>query len=460
LPNGSPLPSAKFVNLAAHDWLGRRWEWVDPLRDMNARIAGVGAGLMAPQDLSAQMGRDFYDTMVKIKEAQDLAKQLGIVLPAYESKRPASAPAPKAATKESEPVETTKKSRTKKRPRHRTSDMACLVKMSPLRRCNSVMTSSLPKALLQHLPTAQLMRSFVVERSSIDEQARTVKLAFASETPVERSWFVEILDLSRKSMRTGRLTAGANLLCDHDTRDVVAVVESVEIGTDKVARAVVRFGRSVRADEVFRDVVDGIRVNVSVGYIIHGVVLEGTKDGLDTYRVTDWEPYELSLVSVPADVTVGVGRSLPAEALAVPSLPSLPSTSPSSTENRSMTTPENKPAGTPAPIIETPAQRNHASEISQIAAAMPGGAELAMRSIQAGHTVEQFQAEAIRALSNKPVPTADIGLSKKRRAGSAWCVPSMRLRAPAMSPHAMRPASNSSAPTPCPPSWARLRAAS
>lgn len=275
------------------------------------------------------------------------------------------------------------------------------------------MTSSLPKALLQHLPTAQLKRSFVVERSSIDEQARTVKLAFASETPVERSWFVEILDLSRKSMRTGRLTAGANLLCDHDTRDVVAVVESVEIGTDKVARAVVRFGRSVRAEEVFRDVVDGIRVNVSVGYIIHGVVLEGTKDGLDTYRVTDWEPYELSLVSVPADVTVGVGRSLPADALAVPSLPSLPSTSPPSTENRSMTTPEIKPAGTPAPTIETPAQRNHANEISQIAAAMPGGAELAMRSIQAGHTVEQFQAEAIRALSNKPVPTADIGLSKK-----------------------------------------------
>jgi lambda family phage portal protein len=103
LPNGKPLPSAKFVNLAAHDWLGRRWEWVDPLRDTNARIAGVGAGLMAPQDLSAQMGRDFYDTMVKIKEAQDLAKQLGIVLPAYESKRPASAPAPKAAAKESEP---------------------------------------------------------------------------------------------------------------------------------------------------------------------------------------------------------------------------------------------------------------------------------------------------------------------------------------------------------------------
>jgi lambda family phage portal protein len=97
MPNGSPLPAAKVAKFATHDWLGRRWEWVDPLKDMNARIAGVGAGLVAPQDLSAQMGRDFYDTMVKIKEAQDLAKQLGIVLPAYATK--VAAPAPKAAPK-------------------------------------------------------------------------------------------------------------------------------------------------------------------------------------------------------------------------------------------------------------------------------------------------------------------------------------------------------------------------
>lgn len=278
------------------------------------------------------------------------------------------------------------------------------------------MTSSLPQALREQLPTGQLKRTFVVERASIDEEVRTVKLAFASETPVNRGWFIEVLDLSRKSMRIDRLTTGANLLCDHDTRDVVAVVESVEIGSDKVARAVVRFGRSVRAEEVFRDVIDGIRVNVSVGYIIHEAILEGTKDGSDTYRVTDWEPFELSLVSVPADATVGVGRSLPAELPApssLASLPSLASTFPTSTENRAMTTPATTPAANPAPTIETPAVRNHASEISKIAAAMPGGAELAMRSIQAGHTVEQFQAEALRVLASKPVPTADIGLTQK-----------------------------------------------
>ena len=60
-------------------------------------------------------------------------------------------------------------------------------------------------------------------------------------------------------MRMGRLTSGGPLLCDHDTRDQIGVIESVQIGADRVARAVVRFGKSARAEEVFRDVVDGIR---------------------------------------------------------------------------------------------------------------------------------------------------------------------------------------------------------
>lgn len=58
-------------------------------------------------------------------------------------------------------------------------------------------------------------------------------------------------------------------------------------------------------------------------------------------------------------------------------------------------------------------QRNHAAEITAIAGTMPGGAELAMSAIQRGLTVEQFQVEAIRHLSTKPVPTADIGMDKK-----------------------------------------------
>ena len=71
-----------------------------------------------------------------------------------------------------------------------------------------------------------------------------------------------------------------------------------------------RFGKSQRAEEVFQDVRDGIRRNVSVGYMIHRATLVETKEDQEIYRVTDWEPHELSLVSVPADASVGIGRAL------------------------------------------------------------------------------------------------------------------------------------------------------
>ena len=168
---------------------------------------------------------------------------------------------------------------------------------------------NIPNGLARHLDKGRAERALLVERQAIDEDARTATLAFASETPYERYWGIEILDVTATSMRQGRLRSGANLLMDHDWKDVVGVVESVEIGADRVARAVVRFGKSARAEEVWQDVKDGIRRNVSVGYMVHKAQLVETKDGLETYRVTDWEPFEISLVSVPADATVGVGRS-------------------------------------------------------------------------------------------------------------------------------------------------------
>ena len=153
-------------------------------------------------------------------------------------------------------------------------------------------------------------RSFLVIREGISEEARTVELAFSSEAPYERWWGTEILDHTKGACDLTRLKAGGPLLCDHDTRDQVGVIESVRIDTDRVGRAVVRFGKSARAEEIFRDVVDGIRQNVSVGYLIDELVLAEKKDDQETYRVTRWTPFEISLVSVPADFSVGVGRGV------------------------------------------------------------------------------------------------------------------------------------------------------
>lgn len=273
------------------------------------------------------------------------------------------------------------------------------------------MNTNLPANLARHLQNGRAERSLLVERQAIDEDARTATLAFASETPYERFWGIEILDVTATSMRQGRLRSGANLLVDHDWKDVVGVVESVEIGADRVARAVVRFGKSARAEEVWQDVKDGIRRNVSVGYMVHKAQLVETKDGLETYRVTDWEPFEISLVSVPADATVGVGRSADDAGDAPAAVEPAPAAAAASDSEAQPTPISEEKAMTDK--VEVPEQRNHAAEITKIAASIPGGAELAMSAIQRGLTVEQFQREAIEKLASKPVPTADIGMDKK-----------------------------------------------
>ncbi|CAD7335377.1 phage major capsid protein [Sphingobium sp. S8] len=148
---------------------------------------------------------------------------------------------------------------------------------------------------------------FTVRAEAFDEEQRTVELSFSSEEPYERWWGTEILDHAESAVRLGRLNNGGALLMDHNGRDQVGVVERAWISGRK-GRAVVRFGRSARAQEVFQDVIDGIRKLVSVGYRIVEMVLAQRDGDNATYRVTDWEPYEISLVSIPADTTVGVGR--------------------------------------------------------------------------------------------------------------------------------------------------------
>jgi HK97 family phage major capsid protein len=274
-------------------------------------------------------------------------------------------------------------------------------------------THKIPEGLARHLDGGNVLkRSLQLDRSGIDLEARTVTLAFASEAPYERYWGVEILEVSSRAMRQNRLSAGAALLSDHDTNKQIGVVEQVEVGTDRVARAVVRFGKSARAEEEFQDVQDGIRRHVSFGYLIHEAALVGTKDGVETYRVSDYEPYEISLVSVPADIQVGVGRAL--ELSAETALTPLLKTS----QGKNMTIQDTTAAAAAAaPAAASPAvittERNHAVEIGKLATAFGASPDLALRSIQAGHTVEQFQEALIAQRANQPLKTADIGLSQK-----------------------------------------------
>lgn len=171
-----------------------------------------------------------------------------------------------------------------------------------------------PAATLQRKqpPKGLISRSFAVKRDAVNAEDRTVPLAFSSELPVSRYFGVEILSHEAGAMRMDRLNNRAAVLENHDLDRQVGVVESATLDTDKIGRAVVRFGRSPAADAVFQDVLDGIRTHVSVAYELHKwEVTEGEKGSPDVYRFTDWEPYEISIVSVPADPSVGIGRGMP-----------------------------------------------------------------------------------------------------------------------------------------------------
>ena len=168
----------------------------------------------------------------------------------------------------------------------------------------------MPEIQTKPIKGSKAERFFRIDKREIDIEARTVELAFSSETPVERWWGYEILDHGRNAMRKDRISRAAPLLLNHESEDQIGVIESVRVDSDRVGRAVVRFSKNPDAEEIWQDVIDGIRQNVSVGYMIHEAILETQKEGVDTYRITDWEPMEISIVSIPADTTVGVGRNL------------------------------------------------------------------------------------------------------------------------------------------------------
>ena len=262
-----------------------------------------------------------------------------------------------------------------------------------------------------------LHRSFDLKREFINEEKRTVELAFSSETDKVERWFgIEILDHGAGSIRLGRLQNNAPLLMDHDIRDQIGVVESISIDSDRVARAVVRFGKSKRAKEIFMDVVDGIRGKVSVGYMIHS--REETDEGTEhkpVYRVKDWEPYEISMVSVPADDSVGAGRQA-ANLIEVNEENSMPK------ETEQSTVTETTERAQPVIDVKVEIEQIRKAELLRINEIQSIGSKrgldsLAKTFIDNGKSLDEFRAAVLDSMPEpKAAPSADdaeIGLTDR-----------------------------------------------
>ena len=146
-------------------------------------------------------------------------------------------------------------------------------------------------------------------QNSVIASDRTLELSVSSDAPYERWFYREILDHSPDAVDLSRFNDGANLLFNHNRDDYIGVIERAWLDGGKLMNKV-KFDTHELAQKIHDSVNAGIIRNVSIGYIIDELVLEKqSENGLDTYRATRWTPYETSLVTVPADATVGVGRS-------------------------------------------------------------------------------------------------------------------------------------------------------
>ena len=244
-------------------------------------------------------------------------------------------------------------------------------------------------------------RAMEMEMSPIDEETRTVKIALSSEEPVARSFGNEVLDHRAESIDLSFLASGrAPLLLDHDPEKQIGVIKSVKLDENaRRLRAEVRFGKGELAREAFSDVVDGIRANISVGYSIDK--MERDIDDKETYRAKSWKPVEASLVSIPADMTVGVGRSGKAENKPV---------------IRTSLKEDNTMSEVNLDAVKAEAQQAAQKNAAQIVelGARHNKSDMAREAIASGQSIDEFRGALLESIgSTNALESQDIGMSEK-----------------------------------------------
>ena len=148
---------------------------------------------------------------------------------------------------------------------------------------------------------------------------RKFELSFSSEEPYNRGWCIEILDHGPGAVDLTRLNEIGVLLYNHHRDEVLGRIERAWV-EDGRGKAVVEFDSDEDAETIFQKVKSGTLKGVSVGYRVKlwefvegGVTSSNGKYTGPCNVATSWEPFEISIVSVPADPTVGVGREMGTE---------------------------------------------------------------------------------------------------------------------------------------------------
>ena len=254
---------------------------------------------------------------------------------------------------------------------------------------------------------------------------RRLEISISSEYPVERWFGTEILDHRASAIDMDFIGGGsAPLLLDHDLRKQIGVIESVRLDEEtKKLRATVRFGKSALAQEIFDDVRDGIRSNISIGYVIEKIE-RNEKTG--TVKVVRWRPYETSIVSVPADQTVGVGRAVEAgqpetnqESVTMTTntetTPAAPAPAPAETRAAPVAPAAPAPQWQPESRAAEALIADRNKEVAAIydLASRHNMTDKAQEFVRDGKSLADFRGHVLDNIGNKPLISSDIGMTQR-----------------------------------------------
>jgi HK97 family phage major capsid protein len=246
---------------------------------------------------------------------------------------------------------------------------------------------------------------FPLEFRQDETNDRTMEMSISSESPVARSFGLEVLSHREGDIDLTRLMNKAPLLKDHDASQQIGVVENAYLDTQRgKLMSSVRFGRGALASEIFNDVKDGIRTQVSIGYQINPDSMEKSET-TDEVRITDWMPMEVSIVSMGADQNVGFGRSLSLN-------------QPIKTEKKEVIMTEETKSVDVEEQARVKSDEFIAKREKEIAEIIELGArhqkqDLAREAIRDGKDLSSFRGELLSHIENKPIESNEIGLTEK-----------------------------------------------
>lgn len=153
----------------------------------------------------------------------------------------------------------------------------------------------------------QQKRELAIPLQAIDIESQTIDVAFCSENPVERvingEIYYEILLCGSENADLRRLNNNGAVLFNHNHDELIGAVVSARMDADRVGRATLKI--SSTANDEWEMIKEGVLTHISIGYNINDYRIEGNR-----ILVTNYEIFEVSLVSIPADVFAGVGRSM------------------------------------------------------------------------------------------------------------------------------------------------------